>query len=165
MDTVIVDKLIDVLNKEMSIYQGILKLANEKTGVIIKGRVSELEGITKLEQSSIVKLSKLEEEREALVEQVAAELKVEPSELTLKSLMKQLTKEQSKELESCYEALPKIFSDLSDANVLNSKLIRSSLDYIDFSINVLTSSGSTGNYGVSGQPDVDSKKNFFDLKL
>ncbi len=164
LNTVIVGKLIKILNKEISIYEGVLKLANEKTDVIVKGKVSELEGITRLEQSSILKLSKLEEEREALVEQMAAEFKVEPSELTLKSLMKQLPKEQSKELESCYEALPKIFNDLRDANVLNSKLIRSSLDYIDFSINVLTNSGSTGNYGISGQPD-DSKKNFFDLKL
>lgn len=164
MKTVLIDKLIEILDKEMSIYEGVLKLANEKTDVIIAGKVSELEGITKLEQSSIIKLSKLEEERETLVEQLAAELNVKPSELTLKSLIKQLPKEQSKRLKSCYDELPKIFNDLRNANVLNSKLIRNSLDYIDFSINVLTNSGSTGNYGISGQPN-DSKKNFFDLKL
>lgn len=164
MDTVIIDKLIEILNKEVAVYEGVMKLANEKTDVIIAGKVSELEGITKLEQSSIITLSKLEEEREALVEQLATELNMEPSELTLKSLMKQLPKEQSKKLKGCYDAFPKIFNDLRNANVLNSKLIRSSLDYIDFSMNVLTSTGATGNYGISGQPD-DSKKNFFDLKL
>lgn len=164
MDTVMIDKLIEILNKEVAVYEGVLKLAKNKTDVIIAGKVSELEGITKLEQSSIITLSKLEEEREVLVGQLATELDIEPSELTLKILIKQLAKEQSKKLKSSIDVLPKIFNDLRNVNDLNSKLIRSSLDYIDFSMNVLTSTGSTGNYGVSGQSE-DSKKNFFDLKL
>ncbi|NLV37415.1 MAG: flagellar protein FlgN [Clostridiaceae bacterium] len=164
MDTVMIDKLIEILNKEVAVYEGVLKLAKNKTDVIIAGKVSELEGITKLEQSSIITLSKLEEEREVLVGQLATELNIEPSELTLKILIKQLAKEQSKKLKSSIDVLPKIFNDLRNVNDLNSKLIRSSLDYIDFSMNVLTSTGSTGNYGVSGQSE-DSKKNFFDLKL
>jgi len=164
LDTVMIDKLIEILNKEVAVYEGVLKLAKNKTDVIIAGKVSELEGITKLEQSSIITLSKLEEEREVLVGQLATELDIEPSELTLKILIKQLAKEQSKKLKSSIDVLPKIFNDLRNVNDLNSKLIRSSLDYIDFSMNVLTSTGSTGNYGVSGQSE-DSKKNFFDLKL
>jgi len=164
LDTVMIDKLIEILNKEVAVYEGVLKLAKNKTDVIIAGKVSELEGITKLEQSSIITLSKLEEEREVLVGQLATELNIEPSELTLKILIKQLAKEQSKKLKSSIDVLPKIFNDLRNVNDLNSKLIRSSLDYIDFSMNVLTSTGSTGNYGVSGQSE-DSKKNFFDLKL
>lgn len=165
MDTILIDKLIEALDKEANVYEGILKLSKQKTDVIIAGKVSELEGITRAEQSVILTLSKLEEGREELVEKIALELKVKPNDVTLSSLMKMLPKEQAAKLKKGHSSLPKVFNDIRDANVLNSKLIRNSLEYIDFSINVLTSTGSTGNYGNSGQSDDPKKKNFFDLKL
>lgn len=165
MDTALIDKLIEVLDKETSVYEGILKLSRQKTDVIIAGKVSELEGITRAEQSVIVTLGKLEEEREKLVEQVASQLNVKASDVTLSNLMELLPQEQAAKLKKCHNALPKVFHDIRDTNGVNSKLIRNSLDYIDFSINVLTSTGSTGNYGNSGQSDDPKKKHFFDLKL
>ncbi len=165
MDTALIDKLIEVLNKETSVYEGILKLSRQKTDVIIAGRVSELEGITRAEQSVIVTLGKLEEEREKLVEQVATQLGMKASDVKLSNLIKLLPKEQAEKLKKCHNTLPRVFNDIQDANGVNSKLIRNSLDYIDFSINVLTSNGSTGNYGNSGQSDDLKKKHFFDLKL
>ena len=54
---------------------------------------------------------------------------------------------------------------LTSVSVPYSTESNSTLEYIDFSINVLTSTGSTGNYGNSGQSDDPKKKNFFDLKL
>lgn len=165
MDTALIDKLIEVLNKEASVYEGILKLSKKKTDVIISGKVSELEGITKAEQSVIVTLGKLEEEREKLVEQIAVQLDMKASDVKLSDLIKLLPQEQAEKLKECHDTLPKVFSDIQNANVVNSKLIRNSLDYIDFSINVLTSTGTTGNYGNSGQSDDPKKKNFFDLKL
>jgi len=165
LDTALIDKLIEVLNKETSVYEGILKLSRQKTDVIIAGKVSELEGITRAEQSVIVTLGKLEDEREKLVGQIAAQLGMKASDVKMSGLIKKVPQEQAEKLKKCYDTLPKMFSDLQDANAVNSKLIRNSLDYIDFSINVLTSTGTTGNYGNSGQSDDPKKKSFFDLKL
>jgi flagellar biosynthesis/type III secretory pathway chaperone len=165
LDTALIDKLIDVLNKETSVYEGILKLSRQKTDVIISGKVSELEGITRAEQSVIMTLGKLEEERENLVEQIASQLDMKASDVKLSNLIKMLPKERAEKLKKCHDTLPKVFSDIQDANGVNSKLIRNSLDYIDFSINVLTSTGTIGNYGNSGLSDDPKKKNFFDLKL
>lgn len=166
MDTVLVDRLIEVLNKETAMYEGVLKLSKNKTDVIVEGKVSELESITRLEQSMILQLGKLEDEREELVDKLAAQLKVKTSDITLASLEKLFPKEQTEKLKFCHKTLPKLVNDLSEANVLNSKLIRNSLDYIDFSINILTNAGSTGHiYGNSGQPSDSKKRNFFDMKL
>lgn len=166
MDTGLIDRLIEILNKETAMYEGILKLSKNKTDVIVEGKVSELESITKLEQSMILQLGKLEEEREELVDKLAVQLKIKASDITLAGLEKLFPKEQADKLKNCHKTLPKLVNDLSDANVLNSKLIRSSLDYINFSINILTNAGSTGNnYGNSGQSSDSKKRNFFDMKL
>ena len=166
MDTVLIEGLIDVLNKETAMYEGILKLSKNKTDVIVKGKVTELEGITKLEQSMILQLGKLEEDREKLVDTIAAELKMKASNVTLAGLEKLFPKEQAEKLRACHNKLPTLVKDLGEANVLNSKLIRNSLDYIDFSINIMTNVGATGNnYGYSGQSNDSKKRNFFDMKL
>lgn len=164
MDNVL-DKLTDVLDKEVNVYEGILKLSRQKTDALVAGKVSELEGITRLEQSAIITLSKLEEEREKLVEKAAKQLELEPSDVTLSSFTRVMPKEQAEKLKKYNDVLPKLFNEIRESNELNSKLIKNSLDYIDFSINVLTSAGAMGNYSSSGQSDDMKKKNFFDLKL
>ncbi len=166
LDTISIKKLIDLLNKESAIYEGILKLSKEKTDVIVKGRVTELEGITRAEQAMILQLGKLEEEREALVGVLAEQLGIKPEDITVSELEKILPKEQSKELKECGNKMTGLMNNLRDSNGMNSKLIRNSLDYIDFSVNVLSNAGSSGDlYGKSGQSNDGKKRNFFDMKL
>lgn len=166
MDTVLMDRLVEVLNREAAAYENIWKLSENKTDVIVGGKVTELEGITRIEQSMILQLGKLEEEREDLVDKMAAELKVDSSDVTLSSLEKLFPKEKSEKLKNCQQSLIKYVNDLSAANKRNAKLIRNSLEYIDFSINILTNAGSIGNnYGNSGHSNDSKKKNFFDMKL
>ncbi len=166
MDTISIKKLIDILNKESAIYEGILKLSREKTDVIVKGRVTELEGITRAEQAVILQLGKLEEEREALVGKLAGQLGMKPEDITISELEKILPKEQSKELKNCSSKMTGLINDLRDTNGMNSKLIKNSLDYIEFSVNVLSNAGSSGDiYGKSGQSNDAKKRNFFDMKL
>ncbi|MEN6314953.1 MAG: flagellar protein FlgN [Clostridiaceae bacterium] len=166
MENKLIDTLIDTLKKETDLYEGIQKLSKNKTDAIVEGKVSELESITSLEQSMILKLGKLEEEREKLVEQIALQLNVKASDITITNLKERFSGEQAEKLNGCHNTLSKLVNELSTANELNSKLIRNSLDYIDFSINLLTDAGSTGNnYGTSGMSSNLKKRNFFDIKL
>lgn len=166
LDTAMFDRLIEVMDKEKSIYEGILELSNKKTDIIVGGKVSELEGVTKLEQSMILKIGKLEEEREELILKLVDKNQDELSSVTLNSLIKKAPKAQAKQLKECGRQLEAVIKKLSEANSLNSKLIKSSLDYIDFSINVLTTAASPDNtYGNAGLSNDAKKRNFFDMKL
>lgn len=166
MDNVLIDKLIEVLDKETEMYKSILKLSKNKTDVIVEGKVTELESITRLEQTLILNLGKLEGEREQLVDQIAAQLNTKASDITLSRLGKLLPKEQSSRLANCHKTLPLLLHELGEANGLNAKLIKNSLDYIDFSVNLMTSVASTGNnYGNAGLTGDSKKRNFFDMKL
>ena len=63
--------LFDVLGEETRVYEKILQLSKEKKDIVIEGKVSELEEITKNEQTLVVKLGKLEILRESCVEEIA----------------------------------------------------------------------------------------------
>jgi DNA-binding Xre family transcriptional regulator len=81
----LVDRLIDIINREADIYSDILKISENKTNVIVNGKVSELEGLVSLEQTMIVNMGKLEDEREDVVKKLASQLNVEPANVNILS--------------------------------------------------------------------------------
>lgn len=166
MDIAAANKIIEVINKEAALYEEMLELSKNKKDIIVNGKVAELESITKLEQSMVFKLSKLEDEREELASKLAAELGISNNKITVKVLLSKLPKTQANEMENCCKNLSSILSDLKEINSLNSKLIKNSLDYIDFSINILGSLGPSGNnYENSGEAITSKGRNLFDIKL
>ncbi|MFZ5986024.1 MAG: flagellar protein FlgN [Bacillota bacterium] len=161
-----ISDLINVLDQEARIYEDILKISKNKTDIIIKGKVSELENITKLEQSLILKMGKLENIRESLVGEISALLNINPSEITVSELLKYLDNDQAKRLQAYRDSMADMLKELKNTNELNSKLIKNSIDYIDFSINILSNTQTDGNnYSKSGQVREAKKKTYFDVKL
>jgi len=166
LDTLIVEKLIEILGKEAEVYRNLKEISDKKTNVIVEGKVSELENIIKLEQSLVVQIGKLEDRREELVSQLSKELDIKPADLTVSELVKHLDKEQAAKLESCQDIMVNIMNELKNTNELNSRLIKNSLEYIDFSINLVAAAGSSdNNYGNSGHVSNSKKRNFFDARL
>ncbi|NTV89040.1 MAG: flagellar protein FlgN [Clostridiales bacterium] len=166
MDGSLADRLIDVVDREAGIYSDILKISENKTNIIVEGKVSELENLISLEQSMIVRMGKLEDEREALVEKLARQLQVEPADITVSSLREKLGTDHAERLDGSRSKLLGVMEKVKEVNGLNNKLIKNSLDYIEFSINLLANTAVAGNiYGNSGQTSDTSKRNLFDMKL
>jgi hypothetical protein len=59
LDNLDVDGIIGVLEQEAGIYEDILKISQDKTNVIVEGKVAELESMFKLEQSLFLKIESL----------------------------------------------------------------------------------------------------------
>lgn len=166
MYTGFVSKLTDILEQERAIYQDILKMSRDKTNVIIEGRVSDLERIVSIEQSLIIQLGKLEDLRENLISEISSHLNIPSQELKISDIIVHVDKEQAEKLKSCQKGIEGTLNELMNINDLNSKLIKNSLDYIDFSINILSrlDSGING-YGSTGHVKSSGKRNFLDVKL
>ena len=159
-------QLTEVLDQENDIYDTLSKISNNKTNLIVGGKVNELESIVKIEQSLIIKISKLENEREKIVEKLCSLLDKKPEEITISGLASQLGKSESDKLKACQEKMVNNITKLKNTNELNSKLIKNSLEYIDFSINMMTSIDiASNNYGSSGNSGDSKKRNLFDVKL
>ncbi len=166
MEAELVKSLIHILNQENDIYDTLYKISNNKKELIIGGKVNELENIVKIEQSLIIKISRLEDEREKIVGQLCSLLGQKPEEVTISWLATQLGDQEADQLENCRNRMLKNINALKDNNELNSKLIKNSLEYIDFSINMMTSIDSiTNNYGNTGHSGDTKKRNLFDVKL
>lgn len=166
MDTQLVNDLIDVLDQEAKTYDDILKISKNKTNIIVEGKVNELEKIVKLEQSLVLQMSKMEDQRERLISKISGIIGIEPEKITIKSLITHVDKKQGEILKKQQEGIAETLKELGGSNDLNSKLIKNSLDYIRFSLNLFASAGNIdNNYNLSGQKQNGKERTFFDFKV
>jgi len=166
LETQIISELIAVLEQEARVFDDILKISKNKTNVIVSGKVNDLESIIKLEQALVLQIGRLENVREELVLKLSKQINIKPSEITLSQLSKLLHNDQTDILKKFQNRINNLINELRNTNDLNSKLIKNSLDYIDFSINLFAAMGpASNNYGNTGQLGDPKKRNFFDMKL
>lgn len=162
----LINNLISVLGEEADIYCGVLKISKDKTTVIIEGRVNDLEKLVKLEQSCIMQLSKLESDREGLISKVSALAGTKPEDITISGLMENVKDEQKEALKELQDRIVNVIGELKNMNDLNSRLIKNSLDYINFSLGLFTDMGSEGNnYDTKAARAPKKNRNLFDLKV
>jgi len=161
-----VNELINILTREVEIYQEVLKISKDKTELIVEGKINELDNMTKMEQAFVIDIGKLETLREKVVKGLSDDIGLNPSDITISEIINHLDKEQAQELEICKNNLLSIINEVKTVNDLNSKLIQNSIDYINFSINVLSSIPETNNnYSNTGDAKEGMQRNYFDVKL
>lgn len=151
--------LCEVLQDELDLYKEIESIADKKTDILVDGDIDLLQEITKIEQDIIVKLGKLEDERVNLIEELSEDLKIDIDKITAKYLIEHISDTKSKKrLSNIYDKMKQVLIKIDDKNKTNANLIESALEYINFSIDLLTDVGSNEtNYGANGQ---NTKKTF-----
>jgi len=161
-----IDNLVELLKQQADIYNQMLVKSKEKTDIIINGKVDELDKITKLEKALVSDIAKMEKEREALVSKITKEIGISSEQVTISELIKKLDKNEAERLEELREKILEILKELKEVNNLNSMLIENSLEYTEFSLNVLSAAQvSDNNYGNSGKVSGSKSRSFFDVKL
>ncbi|NLP33665.1 MAG: flagellar protein FlgN [Clostridiales bacterium] len=139
----LIEELIDVLDKELDIYQQLIPISNEKTQIIIKNDLTELQAITDKEQLAVDQISALEHKRDTIMENIKIVINRKSSDnLNLKTLIQLLegqTKEQKK-LSILHDKLNTTIGQLMENNRRNKSLIEQSLEMIEFNLNVIQSS-------------------------
>ncbi len=161
--------IIEILNKELGYYSDLTALAKTKREVIVAGKVAELDKIVKLEQNMIFDIGQLEKKREDEVSRLCIRFGVNGQAVTLSQLTQRLSKEERRVMDVLQQRLKHVLAELKAANDLNGELIKQSLEYIDFSINMITSAGmSTSSLyeEMNGKEKTTAeKKRFFDTKV
>ncbi|MEG6570391.1 flagellar protein FlgN [Thermoanaerobacterium thermosaccharolyticum] len=142
-----INDLIDVLNGEMLLYKDLLDISSKKTDVIIHGKIQELDNMTKVEGSIICRLSKLEEEREKILSGYD-----DTGEITISELCKMLPEDDSKKLKKIQKEFESLLKALNDRNELNKSLLQQSIEYVNYSIGLISSNlvHDNGIYGDNG---------------
>lgn len=159
------DEMIDILKKELSMYEEMLKISTDKKELIIKDNVNELEEITKREEKIVKEFIEIEKERLNILRTFSKEKGLVNETPKIPELAEYFP-EQKEELMELRKKILDIVSKVKAKNDLNEKLIKNSLDYINFSVGLATgSSVDSGTYGKGGNSNKAEAKKFFDIKL
>jgi len=161
-----IEQLKNTLVKENELYTGVLKLAEEKTKVIVSRDIKALENITKKEQQYIMNMATFEKLRRSILTNIAQELSIEEI-ASVSELILFIEEDSGNEIDDLRNDLLKTIADLKAVNEGNEKLINQSLQYINLNIEILTSSSEDGNrYSNKASENKQVKSiNFFDMKV
>jgi len=162
-----IDTLSDILARECRLYWDLYELARKKSELIVNGDVDGLTGILSVEQQLIIKLGDNEAQREQLIEDWAAGKGIDPQKTTLAKIISHVEGNTKKSMEKVWEDLTDVISQLKRTNDLNESLLKSNLEYIDFSIKLLAGQDESGvSYSKGGKTATKSQnRNLFDRKV
>jgi flagellar biosynthesis/type III secretory pathway chaperone len=139
------------MKEQLEAYKELLHLADKKGDVLVQGDVKLLGEITEIEQNLILKLGKLEEERFKLMDQIAKAHEKDVSEVKADFFINILDREEAKAFSAIHDEFKSVLIEIEVKNQRNEEMIKNALDYIDFSIKLLTDAGEAkANYGADG---------------
>lgn len=163
-----VSSVIEILGNEYDYYKDMLELSKSKKKIIVEGKVAELDKMVKLEQNMIFNIGQLERKREETVARLCKDMELNSGITNISELMQVLQPEHKKQLEDMQLKLRGILSELKTINDINGQLIEQSLEYIDYSINLLAGTGmETGSLyeDIGKNKNKQRDKNIFDTKV
>lgn len=135
----LMEELIDALEKENDAYEKLIKLSLEKTPVIISADLDALARITDEEQLVVGEISRIDKKRVANMKDIANVINKDVDSLKLTDLIAMLKgrpSEQNK-LAEIHDKLSDTISQMKRVNEQNKQLLESSLEMIQFDMNVL----------------------------
>lgn len=165
----LIEELTQIIEETTGCYGELLIVANNKKDVIIQGDVPGLQTLTDQEQGLAGRLLRLEKKREEILKDICTVTNKKYNEMTVSYLVNLLEKQPKEQqaLKIAGERLVESVKQVKEVNDLNKLLIEQSLDFIDYSVNVIKSSmeAPQGNaYERKGNRYESNGNNFFDAK-
>ncbi|MDT8903895.1 flagellar protein FlgN [Anaeroselena agilis] len=151
------DKLINLLEEMVSLYEAILELSRQKRDILIAVKPQDLEAVTKQEELLILQVGKLEAARGKLVQQLAAAGGVTAQDITLAKMKELAGPEAGVRLDKIAAEFERIMAELAPVNKLNAELIQQALGFINYNINLLTQSSAGPTYAPQGKTPQDNQ--------
>ena len=166
------EDLISILEQEDSLYEDLLKLSMSKTPVLISGDLEALSRITEDEQEIVNKVNALDKKREEGMKDIANVLGKDVKTLKLTDLIDVLRSRPAEQnrLAAIYDKLSDTIGQMKRTNEQNRELIESSLEMVQFDMNVLQAykaAPETANYSknaLNSGAYMGNTKGVFDAK-
>ncbi|GAB6086280.1 flagellar protein FlgN [Alkaliphilus crotonatoxidans] len=161
-----VEQLKEALFQELQMYEEVLNLEKSKTEVIKRGKVKELEEMTKKEQQYMMKMGTFERIRRSVFINAADTLEVDEID-SLSEFLLHLTDQQViDELDEIRYKLLETIEAIHETNQINQKLMEQHLEYIEMSLELMTDHlTDDNNYGKKADGKGKVKTNLFDARV
>lgn len=147
----LMEELIITLENEVEEYKRLLNLSLRKTPIIISADLEALGKITDEEQLALTELTHVDKKREQCMKDIADVVNRDVNTLKLTDLINMLSTrpQEQNRLAAVYDQLSEIVSQVRRTNEQNKVLIESSLEMVQFDMNVIQamkSAPETANY-------------------
>jgi len=155
MDPLRLNQLLATMEEQVKFMTDLTALSQKKAVVLVDGNLDELDILLRGEQALIWQMGKLEERRFRLQVEIAAEVGIHPSQLTLDRLVQSVPAEFGARCRDIAERYGATATTLSQANQLNTELVQQAMAYVDFSLQLLGARGpaTAQVYSPQGQRD------------
>lgn len=150
----LMEQLTDILKQQAELYDRLIQTSTEKRQIIVENDIEGLQRITAVENVTVGRLQKLDKNRVSIMNEIAIVLNIRDKNYTLTDLaviIKPNAPEEYELLAGLIDATREKLSELKKSNDQNAVLIKNSLDYIDFSVNMMRSSSSNTYYDSTGE--------------
>lgn len=138
MDAMIFENLSKAMEYEEVIVKSLLLISREKTELLIKNSPQELSVVAAREQALLNQLDQLEKVRMQLSDKAAGHLGISDSNPSLADICSAMGKNKGTELAILRDRLRVAMEELRLQNLMNLELIKQSIDYINFSLLLMT---------------------------
>jgi len=130
-----VQDIVRILDEQKELYDQLLETANEKTPVLVKGDVDQLNAIVQKERKLIARAEQLEQQRILETHRHFVSLGYISRMNTLREVIQSVNQPELKQkLIEQQRELSGLLEELRRVNDLNQQLIRQALSFIDYSI-------------------------------
>lgn len=155
--------VIATLNKQMKLYNSLYQICLQKTEIVKKGEIEALNQLMTNEQKHVTTIAVLENER---INEVQRLFQGDGNELpTISQCIEYASGEQKQKLQQLFDELSGILAKIKQQNDLNQELITSSLQFVNFSLNLLRPKLDNYNYGPNQQKQAGSSYSIFNSKV
>ena len=124
------EELIQILEKEASLYEELRRLSQEEEEVVIEGNLKKLDNIVRQQEGLLLYLRNYEKARHRLVESLRQILSL-PEKVTISELAKAIDEPYGSQLENLQKTITGRLSKISKSNKNNVSLLEYSVKIID----------------------------------
>jgi hypothetical protein len=153
----LVQKLINILEREKEIYEKICHIEEKKSEAIMERDGKVIEELSLSQEKFLKEIEGLENERIALMKKYKNVFLTEQnkSEITLQDIIESIDSKQGKILQQSGVELKDVLTKVGRVQDLNSQLLMDNMEFYDIIISGLKNSSSIGTgYGSDGKEQV-----------
>ncbi|MCR8645044.1 flagellar protein FlgN [Paenibacillus sp. N1-5-1-14] len=134
--------LLEVMGEITEVHTELLALAKEKTPLLVRNEVEELNRVIHKENNCIKRMTELDQSRLHFLGEYLVKRGYHPNpKVTISDLIRIIYKAEEKQsLTDAQVALAKVIAELQTVNTLNQEMIKQSLAFIDYSLDLLVGS-------------------------
>jgi hypothetical protein len=136
--TEVLDKFTKNLQKQAELYQAVVELERAKQSALTDNNIKELEIITAKEEGILFQISKLEAERMHWAHFFSETLGKSADEITMADMIQCYP-----QLNDIRQALELVLTELRNLHEINTKMLKSAIDIINFTMQALTTERKT----------------------